>query len=410
VAFLSNDPSGQILTMNANGSDRAQLTDFRDQAQASAAPTGPLYSPDGRAIAYGISSLGSGPKDFNIDIWAMDETGGNEVQLSNVPNSAEQLGGWSPDGERIAYALVPDSYPGAGSGTAIWTMANNGSGAKLVTSGPDPANDPVGDPSYFPDGRRLLFSVFADGSDEGLWSVGLDGRGLRQLTHGYDMYGSVSPDGKRIAFDRLQGPQAGLLLANPDGSGVTPVAAPGTGAVPGVAWSPDGSQILFAAIEGEPLPSTKRGAENLYVANADGTGAAMIAPNIGEAYFLDWQRRIVSDGSGLCHSAEGPIVGTSAGNELNGTGERNTIAGQAGDDILSSGAGTDTACGGTGNDRVLGGAGADRLGGGPGNDRLVGGPGRDRLFGGPGNDRLVGGPGDILRGGPGKDRIIRRRP
>ena len=60
-------------------------------------------------------------------------------------------------------------------------------------------------PSWFPDGRRILFSSnYGDpkGREFNLWAVNIDGTGLEQITTaaGFDGFPLLSPDGKTLVF------------------------------------------------------------------------------------------------------------------------------------------------------------------------------------------------------------------
>jgi Tol biopolymer transport system component len=94
-----------------------------------------------------------------------------------------------------------------------------------------------------------------------------DGGNLVQLTAlpSQDAYPAPSPDGTRIAFTSVEGPDY-ISVMNADGSGVTRLTGI-VGRFPGEAgspsWSPDGSRILFTGTLGDN--------SDLFVMNADGT-------------------------------------------------------------------------------------------------------------------------------------------
>lgn len=62
------------------------------------------------------------------------------------------------------------------------------------------------DPSWSPDGRRIVFTSTRDGNRE-IYSVNADGTDLRNLTNhsDSDYDPSWSPDGRRIAFTSTRG-------------------------------------------------------------------------------------------------------------------------------------------------------------------------------------------------------------
>jgi TolB protein len=82
--------SGDIWTMNVDGSDQKQLT------QASRADFAPVWSPNGRMIAFSRGTSKS-------QIYVMNADGSDQRPLA--PSSANELDpDWSPDGKRISFA------------------------------------------------------------------------------------------------------------------------------------------------------------------------------------------------------------------------------------------------------------------------------------------------------------------
>src|SRR5688572_13502857 len=75
-------------------------------------------------------------------------------------------------------------------------------------------------PSWSPDGRRLVFQSDRHGSTE-LYVIDADGNNERRLTFngGDDTHPSWSPDGQWIVFDSNRDGSWNLYLMRPDGSG-----------------------------------------------------------------------------------------------------------------------------------------------------------------------------------------------
>jgi Tol biopolymer transport system component len=113
-------------------------------------------------------------------------------------------------------------------------------------------------PSVSPDGQTIYFSSRHSGTFE-IYSIEVNGNNLQKLTNGIGaLYApELSPNGEWIVFTNHG---KGLWLMRPDGR--NPRALTTRDDIDPT-WSPDGSMISFA--------SSRSGARQLFVMNADGT-------------------------------------------------------------------------------------------------------------------------------------------
>ena len=135
----------------------------------------------------------------------MDADGGNPQNLTNNP-SDDYSPSWSPDGKRIAFVSERDGHVIDGRPTSeIYVMEADGGNSQNLTN--NPGNDR--DPSWSPDGKRIVFSSQRDGHFENKFAItheiyvmDADGANQQRLTENRknDWGPSWSPDGKRIAF------------------------------------------------------------------------------------------------------------------------------------------------------------------------------------------------------------------
>jgi TolB protein len=152
---------------------------------------------------------------------------------------------------RIVYThRVPEGM------TEIYSMNPDGSGVVRLTTGPGTSS---WSPRWTPDHRKIVFVSNRNGSEE-IFIMEADGSNATQLTFTAccDRNPVVSPDGTRIAFQRLG---AGIFLMNLDGSNPTQVTFDLGDVHP--AWYPDGSRIIFANIA-DPIHA-------FWKVNADGS-------------------------------------------------------------------------------------------------------------------------------------------
>jgi Tol biopolymer transport system component len=101
---------------------------------------------------------------------------------------------YSPDGKRVVFVSDRTGF------TEVW-LAEAGKGEPLALTAFANANRLVNAPRWSPDGRRIAFTVH-EGSSEDLYTLTLEGGGLRRLTYLPSIQGrpSWSSDGNWIYF------------------------------------------------------------------------------------------------------------------------------------------------------------------------------------------------------------------
>ena len=135
-------------------------------------------------------------RDGNMEIYVMDNDGGNPRRLTNNPLD-EWYPSWSPDGKRIAFT-TSGAMDIRVENRQIYVMDNDGGNPRRLTN--NRRND--WNPSWSPDGKRIAFVSDRDGHDWQIYVMDNDGGNPRRLTNNRrnDWNPSWSPDGKRIAF------------------------------------------------------------------------------------------------------------------------------------------------------------------------------------------------------------------
>ena len=162
---------------------------------------------------------------------------------------------WSPDGRRVAFVSGRDDPAlGTDGEVGLYTMAADGTDVRRLAPDLDVAWQP---PAWSPDGHSIAVAAGSwDLMREGhvlLYVVRADGAGLVQLAAAVSG-GAWSPDGTRLAFAQPAGAGVALYTIAPDGSDARWVTAvPRWEAryrtwpwIHTLAWSPDGSKLLYA--------------------------------------------------------------------------------------------------------------------------------------------------------------------
>jgi Tol biopolymer transport system component len=254
IVFQSNrDGNNEIYTMNADGTNRVDLT------RNSADDIQPRWSPDGSQIVFVSDRAGAD------DIFTMNADG-THVQQVTTTDSADRRPSWTSDG-RIVFVRGPF-------GSRIIDVVNaDGSGLTPLTSAPTDSTAPA--PS--PHGGRIAFSSTVGGT-QSLYVMNAKGGAVQQLTQpptGYsDFQANWSPHGNVLVFVRAD-PNGGteLYLVNTDGTELHRLTSTPNRVELEPSWSPDATQIVFHGCSGSG--DTQHCA--LYVINADGTGETEIS-------------------------------------------------------------------------------------------------------------------------------------
>lgn len=183
LAFVPEFRAGQLVVVDRLG--RADTVRIASQRFHS-----PRFSPDGRFIVTSILA-----PDGSQDLWVVDRERATMRQLTFDSGSVAPV--WSPDGRRIAYSRKPSAR---GFGFEISSIAVDGIQEPEVIV--PPAVDQFAG-GFSPDGEWLVFERMDPGSGKDIWIVPLRGerRPRRYLDGRFNEYApAVSPGGNWLAF------------------------------------------------------------------------------------------------------------------------------------------------------------------------------------------------------------------
>ncbi|WP_338874337.1 DPP IV N-terminal domain-containing protein [Spirosoma sp. SC4-14] len=202
VAFVSG---GDIWTVPATGGEARLLVSHPDNESR------PLYSPNGKQLAFISSRTGNG------DVYLLTiETGA--IKRLTYDDGAEVLNGWSPDGKMVYFQSTSHDISGMND---IYRVAITG-GTPMAVTADRYANEFYGMPS--PDGKILAFSARGIASSQWwrkghshldeteIWLYHLDakkaGTAYERLTErgAKELWPMWAPDGKTLYYisDRAQ--------------------------------------------------------------------------------------------------------------------------------------------------------------------------------------------------------------
>ncbi len=225
-------------------------------------------SPDGTQLVYASCEYPFPPHqqnpeqiDFNFEVAIIGIDGTGQRRLTRNPR-LDHYPVWSPDGSRVAFLSTREYYY-APEGMALYTMAADGSDVHRVVP-PGKHGMTLAPPVWSPDGERLAFQVNTDHFSifmRDLYLVKADGSEMTLLAEEVASVPAWSPDGQRLAVAKIAGDDVGLYTLAADGSDlqfITTIISlawlrwglPFNGSVPVLAWSPDGTQILYSCEDG----------------------------------------------------------------------------------------------------------------------------------------------------------------
>ena len=143
----------------------------------------------------------------------MDADGSNKQRIFTAGSGSAFGPVWSPDGQWIAFGLGGYLQARRTKPATIMLVRRDGTGARELT--PDSLN--AGFPSWSPDGKRIVYRAW--GATEGLRILNVADGSVQVLTTAYDNLPFWSPDGSLIAFTRKhEGNNFDIYTIRPDGS------------------------------------------------------------------------------------------------------------------------------------------------------------------------------------------------
>lgn len=272
----------------------------------------PQISPDGKFVAYTVSSTDMKNDKATTHIWMIGIDGSNDRQIT-FSHESENSPRWSPDGRYLSFT---SSRPGKTRGNQVWLLDRNGGEARQLTEikgrlqghewspdskrialligDPDPEAEPSPSPQpgatprvpkpividryrYKQDGAGYLLS----GRHTYIYLFDVATKKLERLTKSKwdESSPSWSPDGTRIAFmsnhsdDPDRDPSAQLWVADARPGATEKALTPATTRAgrSRPEWSPDGKWIAY--LEGDEKKYGAYSMDRLALVPSDGSSA-----------------------------------------------------------------------------------------------------------------------------------------
>ena len=276
IAFTSDrDGDDDIWVMNADGADPLNLTNTDDQdeshpswssaglskpvvpAELGDEPQPPVPIPERIAfVSYGAIHIanpdGSEPQRLTPD----NSNQGDDFQGDFNLAWHDSDPSWSPDGTRMLFSSTRTGE------SEVFVMDPDGQNVQQLTMRTGGSS-----PNWSPDGTRIVFSRIGTyftskwrynfDETENVFIMDADGTDIQRLTYSGGSSPSWSPDGRLIAFHRVVDGNYQVFVMAPDGSDGRQLTTSGGS---DASWSPDGRQLVFNG-EGEILVMNRDGTD-----------------------------------------------------------------------------------------------------------------------------------------------------
>jgi hypothetical protein len=224
---------------------------------------GAAKAPDVHAIVFTSNRVGGGRELFVVN---SDGTGLRRLTYNSL---FERQAVWSPDRTRIAFSAADSS-----GNFDLYVINADGSGQHAVAGGP--ARDDA--PQWTPDGR-IVFQ-----RDDRSWIVNADGTGAAELPTGSGtaLTPSVSSKGTLAFASDRGGPTTAIFTMQLDGKGLRQVTFPTAGMDAQPEFSPNGTDLSFVRDNGT-------NDNDLYVVHLNGGGLTQLTATPARAeFFSSW--------------------------------------------------------------------------------------------------------------------------
>ena len=254
----------QVCIMNADGSGFRRLT--TDDGIRHFYPS---LAPDGGSVVY------SAFREQNIyEVYEYTLADGNVKRLTNKLGlaTAPEI---SPDGKQVTFMR----WTAESNQYQVWLMDRSGANAKRIPG-------VLGwDPTWSPDGEKILFAATDSDGRNQLFAVNRDGSGQYRISDLPSIRGrnDWSPDGAFIVTYSGEPWNREVYLMNADGTGTRQLTPTG-GNSQGPSISPDGKWVVFTAYFDNY--GDDHGCE-IYVIRTDGTDLRRLTNND----YCDYQPR-----------------------------------------------------------------------------------------------------------------------
>ena len=115
----------------------------------------PQVSPDGKWVAYTVSTIDTTADKRLTDIWMVNWDGSQDIRLTYANENSASSPRWSPDGKYLSFTA---DRPGKAKGSQVWVLDRRGGEAHQLTD----VKNHLSFHAWSPDGKKLLLGISED--------------------------------------------------------------------------------------------------------------------------------------------------------------------------------------------------------------------------------------------------------
>ncbi|MEO7145578.1 MAG: protein kinase [Bryobacteraceae bacterium] len=201
----------------------------------------PRLSPDGTRLAVGIADAQTG----NFNIWQIDLPHGITTRFT-FQSARDVYPVWSPDGKQIVFSSLRDGAPN------LYLKAAGGAGNEERIG--SPSNNVQLPYDWSRDGRYLLYTEHAPGTNDDLWVLPMTGerKPVPLLQTQFDeTQGQFSPDGRWVAYISDESNRYEVYVRSFNGPPGKFQISSGGGTEP--RWRGDGKELYYVSSDGKMM-------------------------------------------------------------------------------------------------------------------------------------------------------------
>jgi serine/threonine protein kinase len=210
----------------------------------------PTLEPSATPIGGGYGQIAFASTRTGLpQIWMMNADGSDKRQITDMQQGACQPS-WSPDGLQVVFISPCDNHREVYTRSSLFIINTDGSG---LTPLPTVGGGDYG-PAWSPEGDKIAFTSLRNQGTPSIYMLYLEDRSVELIMDSvrWDLQPSWSADGKQIIYISTQNGPYQVWVMSADGTSSQRFSSSGGKKNTYPVWSPDGQLVVYTQSETEP--------------------------------------------------------------------------------------------------------------------------------------------------------------